>query len=222
MAAALAPVLARDPDPERRRRRARRYLGSYNTHPALAGPLLGALARLEETGNTGDEAALREAERYHRALEAPFAARGDAFFWGALRPLAIFLGGLGSWAAGPAGLFLLLAVYNAVHLGVRVGGVAWGYAVPERVPGLVRAAWLRRGPAPLRLLAFLAAFALVVLILGSATRGGSGAGPVAVCVLSMALAWAGERRRFVRGGLGAGFVIMFGLILAYCFGRGEP
>jgi len=216
MGAALAPILAGDPDPERRRRRGLAYLETYNTNPALAGPLLGALARLEALGNEGDEAALAQAERLRRALEAPLAAGGDAFLWSAVRPLAVLVGAVVAWAEGLAGIIVLLVLYNAVHLGLRLGGIAWGHAHPERVPGLVRMPWLRSGTAALRRGAALAVLVLTFLLLAPVATWGM----LLACALPALGVWVRERRGFAHGGLLAGGAIMFGLILAFLFGRG--
>jgi mannose PTS system EIID component len=103
-----------------------RHLEYFNTHPFLAAPVLGAVLHLEERLAKGDETAMGVQE-FKRMIMAPYAAMGDAFFWGGIRPLAagvaLFFAAKGSlWA--PV-VFLLL--FNVPHLWFRISGVLRGY-----------------------------------------------------------------------------------------------
>jgi len=215
MAAAIAPILARDGNRARRGRRLAPYLETYNTNPAMAGPLLGALGRLEERANGGDEAAGREAERLRRALEAPLAARGDSLLWSALRPATVLLGALLAWGVGLPGIALFLILYNVVHLGIRAGGVYWGYAHPDRITALLRTSWPRHAVPLLR----KASAGVLLLLAGFLLLPGSSWGTGGACLIAAGAAWGRGRWSFAHGGLVAGGAIMFGLILALLFGR---
>ena len=69
VAAALAPVARLWKDRRDRRAFFLRHLENFNTNPAMAGPILGAVVRLEEDAATGNAAAAeRRADRHARAL----------------------------------------------------------------------------------------------------------------------------------------------------------
>jgi PTS system mannose-specific IID component len=103
-----------------------RHLQMFNTHPYFSASIIGAVVRLEEeqmhSGNT-----LSDAVVVKQSLMGPYAAIGDTFFWGALRPfaaiIAIVLGCMGFIIAPLA--FLL--IYTPAHLWVRLKGFLEGY-----------------------------------------------------------------------------------------------
>ena len=103
-----------------------RHLVYFNTHPYLASPVLGATLALETRSAAGEGGTLGVAE-FKSMIMAPYAAIGDALFWGGLRPLAagvaLFIAVKGSlWA--PV-VFLLL--FNLPHLWLRCFGLLRGY-----------------------------------------------------------------------------------------------
>jgi len=102
------------------------YLGYFNTHPYLAPLVAGAVLKLEE-----DRAAKRsqvvEIEEFKEMVAAPYAAIGDALFWGGLRPLAagvaLFFAAKGIlWAP-----VVFLVLYNLIPLVFRISGFVRGY-----------------------------------------------------------------------------------------------
>jgi len=104
----------------------RRHLGYFNTHPYMASPVLGTMLALEERIGRGEETALGVQE-FKSMVMAPYAAMGDALFWGGIRPLAaviaLFLAAKGSlWAP-----VVFLAIFNLPHLWFRVFGLIRGY-----------------------------------------------------------------------------------------------
>lgn len=104
----------------------RRHLTYFNTHPYMAAPVLGATIALEERRLSGQEGVF-SVDDFKRMAMAPYAAIGDAFFWGGVRPLvaclALFFASKESlWA--PV-VFLLL--FNIPHLWTRVIGFTRGY-----------------------------------------------------------------------------------------------
>jgi mannose/fructose/N-acetylgalactosamine-specific phosphotransferase system component IID len=207
-------VIAGEPSTEARRRFLVRHLESFNTNPALAGPLLGALARLEEQGVQGDARAAARAQRLKGALEGPFAAQGDALLWAGSRPAAALLGGLLTWGVGIGwGPVFFLLAYNSVHLGFRVGGVFWGYRQGEAVHRLLRSPRLRWG-----IRAAQAATWSASLLLGAAVLSGSETGPGLLLVLGAGVGLVLGRRGFARGTLLAWGAMIAGLILALGFG----
>ena len=103
-----------------------RHLQLFNTHPYLSAPIIGSVVRMErdalETDINGTAVL-----NLKNALAGPYAALGDSFFWGAMKPLsAVFsvLLACQSSLLAPAALLLL---YDPVHLWVRIGGFMEGY-----------------------------------------------------------------------------------------------
>lgn len=208
VAAALAPVAAKTVDAEARRRFLLRHVQPYNTNPVLAGPLLGALVRLEEQGLAGDAEAEKRAIRLKRIMEAPLAATGDALFWNGIRPAAAALGAAVAWTAGVWGPLLFLALYNGPHLGIRFGGLYWGYRRGEGIADLLRADWVRgiRLAAPWLLLAGLAVLGVLAFAPAS--------GPEIPGALALAAGYLLGRRGVPRGTVLALGAIIIGLIVA--------
>ena len=125
---AIEPALRKlYPDRADYEARLRLHLEYFNTQPYFASFILGAAVRLEEDRATGSDAAV-DVSALKTALMAPLGALGDSFFWGALKPLtavaAVAVIMTGSWW-GP---LLFLALYNAWHVGLRLGMVFRGYA----------------------------------------------------------------------------------------------
>lgn len=114
----------------------KRHLEYFNTHPFMASPVLGAILDLEQR-RSGGEAQEVGAQDFKRMVMAPCAAIGDAFFWGAIRPLAagvaLFFAFKGSlWAP-----VVYLLLFNFPHLWFRVVGLVQGYFLGLRVVEIV-------------------------------------------------------------------------------------
>jgi len=133
---AMSPALAElYPDPAERARAAERHLEFFNCHPYLAAAIVGGAVRLEERVASG-EAPAETVSSFKRALGPPFAALGDGFFWLALRPATALAAAATVPVLGLGSVFVFLALYNAVHIAVRVWLFAVGY---ERAEGVVEA-----------------------------------------------------------------------------------
>ncbi|NIQ94940.1 MAG: PTS system mannose/fructose/sorbose family transporter subunit IID [Desulfuromonadales bacterium] len=103
-----------------------RHMEYFNTHPYLASPVIGTVLNLETQLANGEPEKVG-VQDFKKMVMAPYAAMGDAFFWGGLRPLAactaLFFAAKGSlWA--PV-VFLLL--FNIAHLSYRFFGIFHGY-----------------------------------------------------------------------------------------------
>jgi PTS system mannose-specific IID component len=100
----------------------KRHLQMFNTHPCLAGAVLGSVVKLEEEIQDG-----REVEDLKNTLMGPYAAIGDAFFSGTWRPFAA-IGAVVLMMEGVywAPLFFLI-LYNPVSFYVRLKGFIEGY-----------------------------------------------------------------------------------------------
>jgi PTS system mannose-specific IID component len=115
----------------------KRHLEYFNTHPFMASPILGAILDLEQRHSRGEEVSVG-VQDFRRMVMAPYAAIGDAFFWGAIRPLAaavaLFLAFLGSlWAP-----VVYLLLFNLPHLWFRVAGLLGGYSLGLRIVEIIQ------------------------------------------------------------------------------------
>jgi PTS system mannose-specific IID component len=102
-----------------------RHLQLFNTHPYLSGPIIGSAAGMEKSGIDADAAAATV--HLKNTLMSPYAALGDSFFWGALRPFAAVFSvllALQQSLFAPAAFLLL---FNPAHLWIRIKGFAEGY-----------------------------------------------------------------------------------------------
>jgi mannose PTS system EIID component len=124
---AIDPALrALYPDPERRKEALRRHLGFFNCHPYTAAAIVGGAIHHEERVASGEEPG-RATQTYKATLQGPLAAIGDGFFWTALRPFFGALAVLGTLLVGWPAIVAALAVYNAIHLALRIRLFRAGY-----------------------------------------------------------------------------------------------
>ena len=123
---ALGPALRSLYSGDEQRDAAKRHLVYFNTHPFMAPAALGASLAIDEAVLTGQMTPV-SSEDFRRMTMAPFAAMGDALFWGGLRPLAacfaLFFAFSGSlWAP-----VVFLVLFNIPHLLFAVVGFWAGY-----------------------------------------------------------------------------------------------
>lgn len=133
---ALAPALRRIYPPEQWPTAYRRHLEYFNTHPFMAGPVLGTTLALEEEAAENPDAP--DVAAFRDTVMAPYAAMGDSLFWGGLRPLAagiaLFFAAKGSLLAP----LVFLLVFNLPNLWLRTAGLFRGYR-----QGLAMVEWLQ-------------------------------------------------------------------------------
>lgn len=113
-------------DPERRREALGRHLGLFNCHPYAAAAILGGAIYHEERVAGGVEPPSAPLH-YKATLQGPLAAIGDGFFWTALRPFFGATAALGALLFGWPAVAIALAVYNAIHLTLRIAFFKEGY-----------------------------------------------------------------------------------------------
>lgn len=101
-----------------------RHVQLFNTHPYMTGAIIGSVARLEE-GCSGDDCP--EAVLLKESVMSPYAAMGDPFFWGALRPLTLIVGVIMALKGLIVAPIVSIVLYNSIHLWVRVKGFIEGY-----------------------------------------------------------------------------------------------
>jgi mannose PTS system EIID component len=102
-----------------------RQLEYFNTHPYLSGAVLGSVIRLE-AGN-GHDSQPSDISRLKKSLTGPYAAIGDGFFWGSLRPLAGITAAAVAYQGSVWGPFVLLLLFNPLHIWIRLKGFIEGY-----------------------------------------------------------------------------------------------
>ena len=125
---ALEPALHRlYPDAAERRARLTEHTAYFNTQPTLASLALGAVAALEEERAAGGPVDDTTVARVKSALGSSLAALGDRLFWLTLRPVAACVGLVFALNGHWWGALAMWACYNWIHLGLRFGGVGWGY-----------------------------------------------------------------------------------------------
>jgi len=134
---ALAPALRHLYRGEALAAAGRRHLEYFNTHPFMASPVLGTILDLELRLSRGESTPLSVRE-FKGMVMAPYAAIGDALFWGGLRPLAagvaLFFAFKGSlWAP-----VVYILFFNLPHLWFRVGGFMQGYCRGMRVAEVIQ------------------------------------------------------------------------------------
>lgn len=122
----LAPALRFFYPEEARKQAFQRHLKYFNTHPFLAPAVLGTTLNLEGKHSLGNRTEVSSCD-FRSMIMAPYAAIGDALFWGGLRPLAsgvaLFFAARGSlWAP-----VLFLTIFNIPHLVFQAAGYFQGY-----------------------------------------------------------------------------------------------
>ncbi len=103
-----------------------RHFQLFNTHPYLSAAVIGSVVRGEMDGlktDSNDNSALN----LKNALAGPYAALGDSFFWGAMKPLAAVFSVLLAWQSSLLASVALLILYDPAHLWVRIRGFMEGY-----------------------------------------------------------------------------------------------
>lgn len=103
-----------------------RHAAYFNTHPYFAPLVAGTTLRLEARSFAGEDLAV-DVETYKNTVMAPFAAMGDALFWGGLRPLAALVGLLIASQGSLWAPMVFLVLFNLPHLLLRGGGLLLGY-----------------------------------------------------------------------------------------------
>jgi mannose PTS system EIID component len=157
------------PDPALRAQALKRHLELFNTHPYMAGYILGAALRAETEAAEG-RAPLERVAAIKTRLSPALAAVGDSFFWATLRPASAMLGVVWLWLAprpyNVAAPFVFLAFYNLPGLWLRLHSLAVGWAKGEEVALHVAGLGLPAATEGLR----MAALVLVGALAGSLGR----------------------------------------------------
>ncbi|HEY3488563.1 MAG TPA: PTS system mannose/fructose/sorbose family transporter subunit IID [Candidatus Deferrimicrobiaceae bacterium] len=125
--------------PEDLTRAIKRHLEFFNTQPAMGSVILGAAVSLEQRVAAQEEDP-RSIGTFKVGLMGTLGAIGDAYFWGALKPLASVAGAILAFIHPLLGIAALLAIYNFSHLIVRSRGFAAGIAGQEKAVEFLKGA----------------------------------------------------------------------------------
>ena len=118
------PALARRRLPaEQATNAALRSLKNFNTHPYFAGLVAAAVITHEADGGSKESV-----EGLKRSLMCALGAVGDDFFWATLRPFAAVVTLPAALAGAVWAPLVMLAIYNAPHLGIRAWGIKAGFS----------------------------------------------------------------------------------------------
>lgn len=133
----LAPALRRFYAGEALKESYSRHMEYFNTHPFMASAVVGSTIAMEEQKSSGASDII-DVQEFKGMVMAPYAAMGDAFFWGGLRPLAacvaLYLALCGSlWAP-----LVFLVLFNLPHVFFRLGGLFRGVSLGVNLTGLIQ------------------------------------------------------------------------------------
>lgn len=142
-----------------------RHLQMFNTHPYLVSSVIGSVVRIEEEASTPESA-----EELKKTLMGPYAAIGDSFFWGALRPFSA----VGAVIPALAGTLLaplaFLLLYTPAHLWIRVKGFLEGYRCGRNGIDFIRALDLPKVSVKIRYLSLILIGSLAAVAIDTACR----------------------------------------------------
>lgn len=116
-----------------------RHLEFFNTHPYMAGPIIGMVIAKEEGYAHKKGIGEEEIRRLKRSTMGPLAALGDSLFWETIHPFCALIGvafvllSRGDWRIGILGPIAFLVFYNVPHLYTRYMGVTRGYRLAEGI-----------------------------------------------------------------------------------------
>lgn len=124
----MIPVIKRIYDTEEEQRAAlQRHLVFFNVTPAMAGPVIGVTAALEEARSEGKDIDEGTINSMKVGLMGPLAGVGDPIVWGTLRPITAALGASLALAGNILGPILFFLSFNVVRLSMKWFGLVYGY-----------------------------------------------------------------------------------------------
>lgn len=220
----IAPALRRLYRREALVKAFRRHAAYFNTHPYMAGYILGVAVRMEEDLAAGRATDARLVGLVKNRLAGPLAAVGDALYWETLRPLfslvAVSAVLFGPWDVrwGLAGVVAFVAAFATPALGVRWAGITRGHRHGIEVVEVLKRLDLQRTIRIARRLGLFAGGALTVAFVAGepapgveSSRAFVFAGrTAAVTACLLAIRWKASPSRLVYAVLGAGLLLGLG------------
>jgi PTS system mannose-specific IID component len=102
-----------------------RHLQLFNTNPYLSASVIGTVVCLEEEQKDNDT--VSDALMIKQSLMGSYAAIGDIFFWGALRPFAAIIAVILSYMGLMLAPVAFLLIFTPAHIWIRLKGFIEGY-----------------------------------------------------------------------------------------------
>ena len=102
-----------------------RHLQLFNTNPYLSASVIGSVVRLEEEQKDNDDDS--DVLLIKQSMMGSYAALGDIFFWGALRPFAAITAVVLSYMGLMLAPVAFLLIYTPAHVWIRLNGFIEGY-----------------------------------------------------------------------------------------------
>lgn len=141
------------------------HVQMFNTHPYLSASIIGSIVRLEEEKASKKEA-FSDTVSIKQSLMASYAAIGDMFFWGALRPFAAIVAVLLSYIGLAIAPVIFLLIYTPAHLWVRLKGFIEGYRRGKTGFEFIRSLNLPGAAVKIRWISLAVLIGLLVLLSG--------------------------------------------------------
>ncbi len=140
------------------------HLQLFNTHPYFSAPIIGSIVGMEEESFLKEEEI--DTKSIKQSLMASYAAIGDIFFWGALRPFALIFTVLLIFAGFIFAPVAFLLIYTPVHLWVRLKGFIEGYRKGKKGFEFIRSLNLPVIAVRIRWLALMLLICLMIWLAG--------------------------------------------------------
>lgn len=145
-----------------------RHLQTFNTHPYFSAAVIGSVISLEEREIESREAnSSEDSVAVKKVLAGPYAAIGDNFFWGALRPFAAVISCILACLGCIIAPLVFLLVYTPAHVWVRAAGFLKSYQKGKQGIEFVRALDLPRIAVKVRWLSLILLIGWTVFLLHS-------------------------------------------------------
>jgi len=145
------------------------HVQMFNTHPYLSAPIIGSIVRLEEEKASKKEA-FSDTVSIKQSLMASYAAIGDIFYWGALRPFAAIVAVMLSYLGLAVAPVVFLLIYTPAHLWVRLKGFIEGYRRGKTGFEFIRSLNLPGAAVKIRWIALAVLIGLMVLLSGEGAQ----------------------------------------------------
>lgn len=123
---AITPLIRElELQPENSEKMLTRHLQLFNTNPYLSASVIGSVVRLEEEQKDNDDDS--DVLLIKQSMMGSYAALGDIFFWGALRPFAAITAVVLSYMGLMLAPVAFLLIYTPAHVWIRLNGFIEGY-----------------------------------------------------------------------------------------------
>jgi mannose/fructose/N-acetylgalactosamine-specific phosphotransferase system component IID len=138
------------------------HLQLFNTNPYLSASVIGSVVRLEEEqAGKGDDLDIPPIKQ---SLMGSYAAIGDIFFWGALRPFASIFAVILAYMGLILAPVAFLLIYTPAHFWIRLKGFIEGYRQGKNGFEFIRSLDLPRVAVKIRWLSLTILAGAVVLL----------------------------------------------------------